>query len=499
MSNIATNTNTNTNIADICSFKSETCLNFAKVNDLVIQMVNDYYFDLQMLANFVFDIDNDIEPLSDNNNFYSRIKQVQQKYKNEYPDMPLFTQQNMEKLYNNVRQILQKIDANNISTKKYLSNINKIEFFGSGALSSTILLKMYRRMPSNPDKIIPLIVKLIPFEYPQHYKYIQLKNIEKNKFITEYIESPGYALFIKEAWMYCFSKNELVKYTPTFTCIENCYIIDGLPVNNIKYLSEIYNVFKNKKISQGKNLPYKKWFDTLLNPKSSLQLRKDIFNSKYGCFEMRQIEGTLDDLTNIPQSYNLSLVFEYLYTKVVTAFIAKIIFTDDHLGNVAYITVDHARAYTIKCNGCNYLFVMPPGRMIQFIDLERYVFNYSRYDIYTNTALRNIPDYDFNSMSNLNRVSTIRSSYTKNNYAFDKGIDTLLTNTSVKNSFVNTTEYGIMTEILGSPFVHDIKTFCQIMEYNLPKKYLCRIPNVQTYEYMLDLDDDSLRVITNVV
>ena len=56
-------------------------------------------------------------------------------------------------------------------------------------------------------------------------------------------------------------------------------------------------------------------------------------------------------------------------------------------------------------------------------------------------------------------------------------------------------EYEIMLQILTSPFIHDIKTFCQIMESNLPQKYLEPTTNTEIIEYYLDLDNNSLRVI----
>ncbi len=52
-----------------------------------------------------------------------------------------------------------------------------------------------------------------------------------------------------------------------------------------------------------------------------------------------------------------------------------------------------------------------------------------------------------------------------------------------------------MVQILSSPFIHDIKTFCQIMEANLPKKYMTCPTDNSIRNYHLDLDNNSLRVI----
>lgn len=479
------------NIVDVCEYKTQSCINFKMVNDLVIKMVIYHYFDLQMYANFVFNIDNEKEDISAKNNFYSRIISVREKYNPQYPNMPLFTNNNMNKLAKIVTEILTLIKGNRISAKKYLSDLVNIQLFGSGATSSTILLKAERHISGN--NYMPLIIKIIPFQLPHYYKYLPFPEEQKKEFIWKYIEVPSYALFIKEAWMYCFSKNELLKYTPTFTCVSNCYIIDGLPIKGLEELINIYIPFAQKRVSAGKKIPYKKWFNILIESDTDESIKQEIMNADYGCFEMKQIEGTLNELVNIPGSFNLSIIFEYLYTKVVTAFIGRIIFTDDHFGNVAYINVDYAREYKIKCNGCNYFFYMPPGKMVQFIDLERYVFNYSHYDIYTNTALKKLPESDFeNANKNLDEI---RDSYIKNNYIFDKSLSSLLKNTFGAQNFSDKNEYQIMLQILTSPFVHDIKTFCQIMEENLPSKYLIKPESENIVEYYLDLDNDSLRII----
>lgn len=474
----------------ICS-TTKSCINFKKINNLIIKMITGHYFDLQMYSNFIFDIDNEPTDISAQNNFYSRIVAVRKKYNPQYQTMPLFAGDNMENLKNIVINIVNDLADNNISVPDYLSDIDRMEFFGSGALSSAILFKIYRRTQDN--EIRPLIIKLIPLQFPQYYQYLQFLYQSRQSFIQKYIESPSYALFIKEAWMYCFSKNELLKYAPTFTCISNCYIINGLPIENLQALYNMYIPYEQKRRTVNKPPIYKKWFNILINPKQNIQLQKEIMTSDYGCFEMAQIEKTLEDIYNESGLFDLSIIFEYLYTKVVAAFIGRIIFTDDHFGNIAYRTVNYTRSYKIKCNGCNYFFYMPPGKMIQFIDLERYVFNFSRYDIYTNTALQNIPGTDFdNTVTNLNRI---KKSYDKNEYIFDKSLSALLNKSFSEKNFSDVNEYKIMLKILTSPFIHDIKTFCQIMESNLPRKYLTAPNNITTVEYYIDLDDNSLRVI----
>jgi len=480
-------------IVNVCGTKTASCDDFMQVDDLMLQLVSEHYFDLQMYANFVFEIDNDPTELSSENNFQTKIIRVQTKYNPKYPSMPLFTTNNMAKLETVVDTILKKMPNVKTTAEQYASdlNLNQVEFFGSGAASPTILLKIYRRVSNG---LMPLIVKFVPLEMPHQYKYLHLSN--QKQFIKMYIESPGYALFLKEAWMYCFSKEELAKYTPTFTCIANCLIIDGFPFD-LNTITKMYQPFYEKRVNANKSLPYKKWFNILLENKKP-ELIQALLNAKYGCFEMQQIDGTLEDIVGKPKEINLSIIFEYLYTKIVAAYIGRIIFTDDHFGNVAFITVDYVREYEIKCNGLNYHFYMPPGKMVQFIDLERYVFNFSQYDIYTNTAFKSIPDSDYQTATpQFNRV---KSSYLKNNYIFDKSLSALLDKSFNENNFEDESEYVIMLKILTSKFVHDIKTFCQIMFTNLPAKYQIKPTDTNTkiITYNLDLDDNSIRIIDQI-
>ena len=488
-----------TRIIEACAKNTKSCDSFMEVSEKIIEMVNDHYFDLQMYANYVFDIDNANKALSDKNNFYNKIMDVQRQYNDKYVSMPLFTRENMDKLQLIIDDILKNIPDAYITAKEYMSDVISVSFFGSGAASSAILLKIERKFPD--DSVMPLIVKLVPLQLPHHYNYLPFTNPEENNtFIQKYIESPSYAIFIKEAWMYCFSKVVLARYTPTFTCISNCYIIQGFPLDNYDELVKLYDEYAVKRIANKKPLAYKKWFNNLLDKNINELGQQQIINSQYGCFEMKQIEQTLYDVYKIPNSFTLSIIFEYLYTKVVTAFVSRIIFTDDHLDNVAFSTVDYVRHYKIKCNGCNYNFYMPPGKMVQFIDLERYVFNFSPYDIYTNTALKSIPVEDYNnefSSESNTHFNNIRNQYEKNNFIFDKSLDTLLGKGFGKNNFEDPSEYQIMLKILTSTFIHDIKTFSQIMEANLPKKYLTIDPNtnIPVKSYFIDLDDDNLKII----
>jgi hypothetical protein len=77
---------------------TKSCNNFKKINNEMIQLVNDHYFDLQMYANYVFSIENGKNILSKQNNFYDKLIDVMKEYGPKYPSIPLFSTNNMEKL-----------------------------------------------------------------------------------------------------------------------------------------------------------------------------------------------------------------------------------------------------------------------------------------------------------------------------------------------------------------------------------------------------------------
>lgn len=478
-----------------CNLQSESCLLFKDIDDLIISIVNEHYFDLQMYANFVFDIDNNAESLSKKNNIYVKIMTTIKDYNIKYPFTKLFTKDNMSLLNDKIAKIMTITKKNWISSKDYMTRVNDIEFFGSGAASTSILLKIKK------DNIhTPLIVKIVPLELPHHYQKIpSIRKSTDNLFIKEYIEIPSYALFIKEAWMYCFTKNYLEKYTPTFNCIGNCYFIDGLPINNLNNLREIYSSFIKNKISKDRHVSHKKWLNILLdsNPDNN-NLRNKIVSSKYGCFEMKEIEHTLGDLLKYRNAFNLGMIFEYFYTKIVASFIGRIIFTDDHFGNVAYISVDYTRCYNVVCNDRQYTFYIPPGKMIQFIDLERYIFNFSNENVFTNVALKSIYTKKMKYYNNNpdTKVSKLIKNYMNNNFIYDKSISLLMSKHIGKRNFKDPTEYDLMLDIISNPLTYDIKSFFHLMNNVLPIIYLTKPMSDNIVEYYLDLDDDSTPVIS---
>ena len=531
--------------------------NFMNITDMILLMINNHYYDLQMYANFVICIENYVrgnsEQLSDTYNIATQITTTRHKYGNT-----LFHEDEMSRLAKIVKEIMYQLSDMHITSNKYLIDVKQIDFFKYGALSSTLLLKGIK-IATN----MPVIMKIFPCKMKHHYEYIP-----KNMNVYDYIESPLYALFFKEAWMFHFGKVQLIQYTSAFDCITGCYIMHGLPFNTI---GEFKAMCQRASMIHGSSNT-KRWIRYLMSEKTDNMIN----NMDFAFIEMNQIEGTLESLIdemrvltqkiddfvtetylsdtslaqirvtktrianniinkkinkkNVPRSelyslrivsdvifhqeyirkrlnlknnlihalsskkINLSIFFEYMYAKLVAAYIGRIIFTDDHFGNIAYITVDYVRHYKIKCNGCDYHFYMPPGKMVQFIDLERYIFNYSEYDIYTNDALKNIPDEEFDLASP--RINNTKEKYLKNEFIYDKCIYAFANPEELHpNFFESEHDYNIMTNILMDHFVYDIKTFCQSMSTYLPRYYMTNPSSPNTHDYYIDLDNNDIRII----
>lgn len=542
---------------DVCDYKSASCPTFNDVNHIIIGMVNKYYHDLIYYANMVAIIESVTEPISDNNNIFKRFADAIAYYEKKFPGKTILDVDGLIDLERKNEILLQSVKSIYIQGNKLKETMKNLSFFGTGDVSPSILLKYDKIVQEkNINYRMPVITKLVPIELPHHCFVHTGSNLnkEQTRNILQHLSAYNMSIFMKEAWLYCFTKNHIQKLVPMFNCIANCYILDGLPVGKLEMI-DIYNehVYKNNKHSS-----YKKWIEVFCNINLNDNVDIDIIKSKYGCFEMKEIEGTLE---SISEKLSISILFEYLYSKLILSYVGRIILTDDHFNNLAYITVNYWRHYSIKCNGCEYNFYMKPGKMLQFIDLERYIFNYSPYDIYTTKALFEIPnDKLFRLNNNMNRINSQNNS--NNSMINDRGINTLVSIVSSNSStpskpskplkssdispeiihnkqsaedvFLNyansesseyeSSEYELSTDdsqsggglfrgnklyafessneeyiaknILRSPFIYDTKTFCQIMETYLPTEYVePPVDKSNIKHYRMDLDDDSLRII----
>jgi len=453
------------------------------VTKLIIRIVNNHYYDLQMFANYVIDIDNKPDKISKKNNIDTQVDKISKSYSSSEI---LFSKRNTELLTILIFKIVLRTGRMHIAPI-----YNNPDFFSFGSVSTSVLFKQDN-----------MIIKVYPCKLMHHYKYLNF-----NLDIHKKYETPMYALFYKEAWMYFFCKSIISIYTPAFDCIINCGTTAGFPIIiTKKIIDDYYDEVKKTNIR-------KKWFEHLINNNDT-----HMNNAIFACFEMKQIEDTLSELNKNflltkkdikkvkkntlfdnemkklqkdleKYKIDLSFFFEFMYTKLILAYIGKIILTDDHFDNLGYITVNFYRHYCIISKNKKYDFYMPPGKMIQFIDYERYIFNCSTYDYYTNDMLKKMIDDD----------DGFWSAYKSNIYIYDKGIhsfaDPRILNPKI---YINNTEYEIMINILVDESIYDIHKFCKIMYKNLPNKYKNK-PDKKTLtkHYKINLDDNNIRSIDN--
>ena len=505
-------------------------IDFSLITNVIIDMINNNYFDLQMYGNFVFSIDNDAKELTDKNNLSVQISTIRTENSFKYR---LFTLKSMKKLLHMVTTLSLAWTPIFVSVNDYMGCvdnpcilIDNISFFKNGSTSPAILLQANKLVkiqsvnesPTPSAKIIPIILKLVPCCWHHHYEYFD--STKKNKeYIQTFVESPLCAIFFKEAWLIHFAKTYLKKYIDVFSSVANCYIFNGLPITSVDQIKKSYHDYTKKN-----PFTHKKWFDITINNESDIFL-----TTNFMCIEMKRLDNTLlDDIHTMKailkkiarldrsstgvimtdtliqkltdkknklesksvqfeiinrmlekqqqlvanlsernklinlfneKRIDLSFIFEYLYGKLVAAFIGRIILTDDHFGNIGYISTNCIRHYEIKCDKIKYHFYMSSTQLVQFIDLERYIFNYTTDDIYTANLLKNNTGH--------------RNIHAINDYIFDKSIHSFINQNEFYPCFMsNESEYDLMQNIFSDKLTYGIKTFCQAMQKYLPAKYL---------------------------
>jgi hypothetical protein len=484
----------------LCFTKSASCPFWDKLTIYIVDIINHHYFDLQMYANFVYDIETNEEnknkKLSNKYNFIEQIKSVSH---DKNIDFHTLSSGRLTKI---IREIIPYLQPITLTKEAYLSNVvmNETKIFGTGEASATVLFKMTKKLENGLQ--VPLITKLSPINYPHHNV-----QIDEKFFINDFIESPNLALYLKEAWMYCFTKNHLRKYVHTFACIGDCYLIKGFPVKDKNNLLELINEYQQR----GKQIKFKRWFNTMLenNQVSNIILNDTV----YGCFEMQIIDGTMTQLI-FNRKMSVEFLFEYLYTKLVCGVIGNIIFTDDHSDNIAFIKINWCRNYEIISKGKTYNFYINDEHMVQFIDLERYVFNYTPKKLYTNTGLKKVPIETINNILTpqikLNRVNEVsnfldfKKSYDNNNYIFDKGLWSLNTlYLELKKSVnLNNNEVEIWNNILNivnNSLIHEVDNFAEFMSKSVPDSMLRPPSNKEIVKYSINLDNVNSVINSNDV
>ena len=479
--------------ASVCTYENfNDCKIINRSTSEIMELVIDNYFDLQMYANFVYDVENEKQPLSESNNLTLNIDKVKEIYQSKYPNNKIFDKKRMQRMAGVVLRIMQETYSIVIDGNLYRHSLENIKLYGAGNASVSIFLEA-DKINKQGEKI-RIIIKLFPLQFPHQYIHFPT-NLLNMEYVVENIEAPSYALFYKEAWMYCFTSIYLQKYSPTYNCVADCKILNGIPFASVDELKDIY-----KEYTAHHKIPHKKWLEILVsddddeNNNEDLPYETLVKNCKYGCFEMAEIDGTIMQLIKKNEKIDLGIIFEYLYSKLVAAYIGRIIFTDDHLDNVGYINVKKHRHYEITCNGCVYHFWIKNQFLVQMIDMERYIFNFSQYDIFSNHLLKYIPESEYKKSDKLpsNIFVQHRINYLENNYIYDKGVESILEHLDS----IQIDEKDLVEKILKDPFTFDVKLFCQNMQTYLPESYITPPEDdIQVLHYKINLDEDP-RIIT---
>lgn len=515
---------------------------------LAIQLVNVYYDNLQIYGNEIFNIDIHSEHvLSTDYNLKELIKTYNRKNPGKISGHKL---RNLREI---IKQLITFFMSNFTTNTAYMKDQSAISYFTRGSNSPNIIINIDNKL-----------LKLVPLSWFHHYEHFFQDNFTHQDYIPIHIETPLFAIYLREAWFIRFANIYLKKYTPAFDSLLDFRIINGFPVpkQNIAQLSNGFGLHRPKD-----------WFYHLLE--TNTDMSDFLYESSYMCIEMNHCENTLfkdilqmeelrrsisilESKINItqldesvlaklrsrrdetdhagvravlnrvikrqqtirvikwkinilssrmnPLKFSLSMLFEYLYAKLVCGVVGRIIFTDDHFDNIMYTHSDLPRKYLIKSGGTEYVFNATDRKMIQFIDVERYIFNGSSNLSFTNDILRQKYHNDKSNVLQRNMSKDFarhRRKYVKNDYIFDKGIYSFLDPRELPSfCFQSVQDYEIMTKILLDERLYHIDTFCEVLNQYLPVDM--RSDTVQSSDtiqssdaltYQIDLDDLNLSQI----
>lgn len=191
-------------------------------------------------------------------------------------------------------------------------------------------------------------------------------------------------------------------------------------------------------------------------------------------WELNRLNTILED-EKIP----LDFIFEYLYAKMILGYIGNIVLIDDHFDNIMVIDVDYIRHYEIITKEHIYNFYMQSSRLVQFIDLERYLFNGSEAKSYICAYLSNI-------------------SIVNSEYVYDKSIHSFMDPRKFPEYCVSSqTDYDILIDILSNQNIYICEKFCEIMQNYLPSKYQTKpseeIKIIKTFIFDFTKEDQIIK------
>jgi hypothetical protein len=258
-----------------------------------------------------------------------------------------------------------KIGSTVIKTKHELFECS---LFGAGNLSPTIILKLnYANF--NEDKNEVSIINVVAKTYPitAHLINHHSKHITDPELQTRFTDMMKF-MYYREALIGCWVRDNLLintgtskKKTATFMCVNDTYIVKGLPLSKKKL------AFENKNMKN-----HKYWLTDYLNAPAGKYPKNMLTESLFGVIEMEKVDMTLQDFLNKGSLFGFGMLFEIMYSKLVLSFYGNVYMLDDHFENIMVKATDRIRKYIITYRNSKYVFFVDNNCIIKYIDLERF-------------------------------------------------------------------------------------------------------------------------------
>lgn len=240
------------------------------------------------------------------------------------------------------------------------------EMFGTGNLSISLLLGL-KYTDEDTGIIYDSIAKIYPINFlniVDHNKdYQKIFNGEKRR---ERFHRFFNFMFMREGLIGCWIKKYLLdtNVSPTFACIYDSYKIKGLMIDKDKFA---------KAVTLNKEKFNKKWIRDIDNKDIENYWEQKISTTHFGYIEMEKMDYTLYDfMQNDRGIFDLDIIFEILYSKLVLMFYGNVYMLDDHANNIMLQKTDIIRHYQITRRKTTYNFYIRYPYLVKYIDFERF-------------------------------------------------------------------------------------------------------------------------------
>lgn len=358
------------NISPCPKFASDGCIKLINKKSLLFDIDKGSYNDLVNITFFIGNYERFFASVIDKQIITKNFKNLEE---NNFIKNMSSIRKNLEGLihkYNSLNNILtkkSKVDNEIIESNYSILNCN---ILGTGNLTLSLILEMEYQNSTNSIEKYNSVAKIYPINlsnlvnndraYTDNFK--SGNDFKKLDYFMDY-------LFMREAMIGCWIKNILINknVSSTFACIYDVYKLKGLPLSqedfNSKY-SKKYNPSLQTR-SHGK-----RWLHNIINTPNQWNI---VQNTHFGFIEMEKLDVTLFDHYYIDRkNYNLGIIFEILYSKLVLMFFGNVYMTDDHANNIMLKKTNTIRHYKLKRRNTIYDFYIQNHNIVKFIDFERF-------------------------------------------------------------------------------------------------------------------------------